>query len=207
MQTLLQVFEDLGVPVAQEKLESPTTYLTFLGLEIDSSTIQLRLPTEKLAALQVLVQSWLHRQSCTRQELESLVGSLHFACLVFRSGKTFLQRIFELLSIARKRHHYIRLNKSFRSDLRWWDLFLAPLNRRPLARRIIPASQRIMFTSDASGSIGCGALWTPHWLQLFWRQTGSNQLDDDSITFKEFFLLVLACAMWGHRWTTSSVVR
>ncbi len=158
MQTLLQVFEDLGVPVAQEKLEGQTTCLTFLGLEIDSSTMQLRLPTEKLAALQVLIQSWLHRQSRTRRELESLVGSLYFACLVVRSGKTFLRRVFELLSIARKRHHYIRLNKAFRSDLRWWDLFLAPLNRRPLARPIIPTSQRITFASDASGNIGCGAL-------------------------------------------------
>ncbi len=50
MHSLLQVFEDLGVPVAQEKLEGPTTCLTFWGLEIDSSTMQLRLPTEKLAA-------------------------------------------------------------------------------------------------------------------------------------------------------------
>ncbi len=167
--TLLQVFEDLGIPVAKEK---PTTCLIFLGLEIDSITMQLRLPAEKLAALLVLIQSWLHRQSCTRRELESLVGSLHFACSVVRSGKTFLRRVFELLSVARKRHHYIRLNQSFRSDLRWWDLFLAPLNRRPLARPIIPASQRITFASDASGSIGCG---TPHWLQLLWRETGSNQ--------------------------------
>ncbi len=128
---------------------------------------------------------------------------MHFACSVVRSGKTFLRK---LLSVARKRHHYIQLNQSFRSDLRWWDLFLAPLNRRPLARPIIPASQRITFASDASGSIGCGALWTPHWLQLLWRETGNNQIDVDSITFKELLPTVLACAIWGHMWTNQSVV-
>ncbi len=203
----MQVFEDLGVPVAQEKLEGPTTCLIFLGLEIDSITMQLRLPAEKLAALLVLVQSWLHRQSCTRRELESLVGSLHFACSVVRSGKTFLRRVFELLSVARKRHHYIRLNQSFRSDLRWWDLFLAPLNRRPLARPIIPASQRITFASDASGSIGCGALWTPHWLQLLWRETGAIRSTSIASRLKNFCPSCWLALFGDDELVSSSVVR
>ncbi len=98
------------------------------------------------------------RRSCTRKELESLIGLLHQACTVVRPGKTFLRRMFELLSIARKGHHHIRLNDEFCSELLWWQAFLAPFNHRPM-RRVVGSthSAKISISSDASGGIGCGA--------------------------------------------------
>ena len=47
------ICEELGLPVAPEKTESPCTALTFLGIEIDTVDCQLRLPQEKLWDLQV----------------------------------------------------------------------------------------------------------------------------------------------------------
>lgn len=72
--TLLRTLDQLGVPVAWDKLEGPTPRLTFLGFELDSLTWEIRLPREKLEELQDLVRGWLDRRSCTRRELESLVG-------------------------------------------------------------------------------------------------------------------------------------
>jgi len=46
---LLQTFDLLGLPVAWEKLEGPTACLTFLGFEIDSLALELRLPKEKMS--------------------------------------------------------------------------------------------------------------------------------------------------------------
>ena len=43
--TLLTVFNDLNVPVAPEKLEGPATRLVFLGIEIDTKEMILRLST------------------------------------------------------------------------------------------------------------------------------------------------------------------
>ena len=57
---LREVFEHLGIPVAMEKLEGPATVLTFLGIEINTKEMILRLPTTKLVELQDLVTSWLH---------------------------------------------------------------------------------------------------------------------------------------------------
>ena len=44
LQTLLALCERLKVPIAPEKVEGSTTMLTFLGIEIDTNQMILRLP-------------------------------------------------------------------------------------------------------------------------------------------------------------------
>ena len=68
---LLKTFGQLGLPIALDKLEGPTTLLTFLGLELDSSLLEMRLPADKLADL---ISSWLDHKHCYRKELKGLVG-------------------------------------------------------------------------------------------------------------------------------------
>ena len=47
-ETMLRVCERLGIPVALDKLEGPATAITFLGITIDTTLQQLRLPPDKL---------------------------------------------------------------------------------------------------------------------------------------------------------------
>ena len=200
---LLAKFAELGLPVAPSKLEGPATCLSFLGIEIDSEKMEVRLPQEKLANLKELVASWLGRRSCSRQELQSLVGSLNYASFIVKPGKTFMRRLFELLSLARRSQHRLRINTACRSDLFWWHSFLAPLNRASFFR-VFPSrrSQFEVFT-DASGSFGCGAIWVPCWFQVEWTGTHTahhKQLEADSITFKEVLPIVWALAVWGPIW-------
>ena len=107
---LLQTFNLLGLPVAWEKLEGPTACLTFLGLEIDSAALELRLPQEKLWKLQQTDASWLDRTDC-QKELESLHGQLAYASKVVKPGKTFTCRLIELLAGFRKSYYHIQLNE------------------------------------------------------------------------------------------------
>ena len=209
LRTILDVFCRLGFPIAIEKLEGPTPRLEFLGFELDSQSMEVRLSLSKLQELQALIHSWVGRKSCERRELESLVGKLAHAAKVVKPGKTFMRRMFELLRGARKPHHRIRLNLSFRSDLLWWDCFLAAWN----GRSMIPAEQVLAthIWTDASGSFGCGALnpATRKWIQLAWPPTFSEDalnLGKESITLKELFPIVLACAVWCHDFEQSRVV-
>ena len=48
LNTILNLFERLHVPVAPEKIEGPATQLTFLGIEMDTKNLILRLPENKL---------------------------------------------------------------------------------------------------------------------------------------------------------------
>lgn len=91
--TITDVCARLGVPLAPEKCVGPTTCMVFLGIELDSVESCARLPSDKLTELRRLIPLWLDKKSCTRRELESLVGKLQHASAVVRPGRTFLRRL------------------------------------------------------------------------------------------------------------------
>ena len=45
---LMQTCNELGIPLAEDKLEGPSTSITFLGIVIDTSKFEIRLLEEKL---------------------------------------------------------------------------------------------------------------------------------------------------------------
>ena len=98
LSTMIGAFDHLGVPVAVNKLEGPTTVLSFLEIEIDTMAMQLCLPARKLAKLRALLQEWKGHRSCRRRELQSLLGKLQHACKVVGPGRSFLRRLCELLA-------------------------------------------------------------------------------------------------------------
>ena len=83
-----------------EKLESRTPHLDFLGFELDSQAMEVRLCPTKLHELQTLVHQWVGRKMCERRELESFVGKLAHTSNVVKLAKTFMRRMFELLGGA-----------------------------------------------------------------------------------------------------------
>ena len=114
VQKLLDVFSRLGLPVATDKLEGPTTRLVFLGFELDTVAWEIRLPRQKLEDLKELIRQWVGRRTCSRKELESLVGKLGHAAQVVPPGKTFMRRLFELKAAMGQARG---LNNGFRSDI------------------------------------------------------------------------------------------
>ena len=110
LEQVLRIFQGLGIPIATQKTEGANTALVFLGILIDTHRFELRLPLEKLTRLQTALQHWEKKRSCTRRELESLLGHLLHAATVVRQGRTFLRQLFPLLSLNRAPHHWIRLN-------------------------------------------------------------------------------------------------
>jgi len=67
--TIQQLF---GIPLAPEKLEGPTHCLTFLGIEIDTSSSSARLPQDKLVQIQSELHSWLRKRRVTKRKILSL---------------------------------------------------------------------------------------------------------------------------------------
>ena len=196
LQKLLGIFERLKVPVAPEKLEGPGTKLKFLGIELNTEEMSLRLPAEKLAELRMLVASWLGKRFCTVKELESLVGKLQHASKVIRPGRTFMRRMFELLRGARRGQRFVRLNTPIKSDLQWWHLFMAHWNGVAMMTNLSQGASGPHLYSDASGTFGCGAWWGDKWFQLPWPQENGYS----SIAQKELLPIVLACILWGAAW-------
>jgi len=51
----LQICERLGVPIAQHKMEGPSSVISFLRIRIDTVNMMLSLPQEKLTCLRALI--------------------------------------------------------------------------------------------------------------------------------------------------------
>ena len=191
----LEVFASLGVPVAVSKLEGPSTTVTFLGIVIDTTRLELRLPSDKLACLRMLVASWLGRRSGRRADLESLLGHFSHAAVVVRPGRIFLRHLFSLMAKVSRRHYFVHLDVVARADLAWWDCFLQSWHGTSLI--ISNDSMATHVHTDASGSFGCGALSSDtRWFQVQWPESWG----DVDISVKEMVPIVIAAAVWGGSW-------
>ena len=123
-----EVCSYLGVPLALEKLEGPTQSLTFLGIVLDTSRMEMRLPEDKLSRIHAQLTIWLGKKKATKREILSLVGLLQRATKVVRSGRTFVSRMYSTASKLKELYYYTRLNKDFRSDLHWCHVFVGHWN-------------------------------------------------------------------------------
>lgn len=204
LQLLVEICNLLGIPLAMEKLEGPTTLITLLGISIDSKVGTLSLPAKKLEQLRQLTREWLSKKRCTKRELLSITGKLQHAAKVVRPGRTFLRRLFDLSTAVSKPHHHLNLNNAARSDLAWWNEFLADWNGVSIIASLGEADPTVTLTSDASGKWGCGAFWSGNWFQLAWQAV--PQARQWNIAIKELIPVVMAVAIWGGKWA-GQVVR
>jgi hypothetical protein len=106
------VCDNLGFAVATEKVEGPSTTLTFLGLELDSIAERISLRKDKLHQMLQELQLWLHHRSkVTKRELLSLISKLAFAARAVPAGRLLLRRLISLSTKAKRLHHHITINK------------------------------------------------------------------------------------------------
>ena len=199
MQRTLTACKELGVPIAAHKTEGPSCQLTFLGIQIDTIRMELSLPPDKLARITAMVLEWRGKRVATKRQLQSLVGSLSHAASVVIPGRTFMRRLIDTMSVPKCQHHHVRLNRQFQSDIQWWSCFLPQWN----GRTILPPQQAAhSFWSDASGTWGCGALNDDlPWFKVQWPESW-HQIH---IAAKEMVPVVLAVAVWGPGWRSSTV--
>ena len=151
LKTLVNICECLG-----EKLEGPATRLEILGIIVDSETMQLTLPENKLEELKSLLQEYQGRKTLTKREVQSLAGKLQHAAKVVRPGRCFVWHIYDLTSVKGGPNQPVRLNHRVRSDVQWWLAFMEGWNGVSLYWKPRNDSPDIKVWSDASGSWGAG---------------------------------------------------
>lgn len=195
--TLLKVFMSLMAPVVASKTIGPSREIEFMGIILDSVRMEARLPQDKLIRINQLLNSFKNRRSARLVELQSLIGTLQFACKVVVPGRTFLQRAINLTRGVPIRFHHIRLNKEFLKDLAMWKIFLSKWNGRSffLESTPTPAHNLALYT-DAADSIGFGGYFQGKWFQGRWPPNMQlNQHQGISIEWQELFPSVVACAI------------
>ncbi len=148
------ICEQLGMPVEPEKDEGPATVISFLGLELDSTAMEVRLPLDKLTNLRALLTSWRGRKACKKRELLSLIGSLAHASKAIKPGRSYLRWLINLSTITRRLDQFIRLSREARADIEWWASFASEWNGTAMMVASPGAKPQVILTSDASGMWG-----------------------------------------------------
>jgi len=196
-QTLLQFLnmaQDIGIPIKVEKTVFPTTKIIFLGLELDSIEMEIRLPDDKLCKLRDKLKYFKNKKKCTLQELQSLIGLLNFACAVVRPGRAFLRRIIDLTLGLKCPTHRRRLTKEARADLSAWSLFTESFNGKSLfLNDHWMNSEQLCLYTDAS-NLGLGGVFGNKWFAERWPVNWLQY----HITIRELFPIVLAIHLWGR---------
>ena len=107
-----------------------------------------------------------------------------------------------LLCTFRRDDHLIGVNQEFQRDLTWWHelfqswdglSFFLMLQSAPL--------HDFQVSSDASGSLGYGAIFNTQWFFGAW-STSQKSL---SIAYKELSPTVVASHLWGPQWSSRRV--
>lgn len=199
---VLTLFEELNIPLAPKKTFRPTQVLEFMGITLDSVKMEARLPEDKLHQTRVMLAAWSSRRGCHLRELQSLIGTLQFACRVISPGRPFTQRIINLTRGVPETKQIIRLSQEFRKDILMWQIFLNHWNGVSL---FLPpyteSSPQIHLYTDAAGSIGYGGFFNNQWFQGKWLP--SQQLNPAygiSIAWQELYPIYLATMLWAPTW-------
>lgn len=202
MSTFSSLAKEIGVPIAHEKTSGPTTKLIFLGFEIDTLEMIIKIPEAKVDVLRNLIQRFLDREKVRLQEMQSLVGMLNFFSKAIRSSRAFIRRMYDAFSGVFKPYHHIRLSVGIKSDLKMWLVFLNHFNGVAyFPDTVWEDSSTLQLFTDSAGSshLGCGGYFRGSWFFLQWPAYWNNQDILRDMTFLELIPVVLAIEIWGNR--------
>lgn len=190
---------ELGIPLALEKTEGPVTCLSFLGLGIDTISMTIFVPGDKVTELLGKIHVILESKKVTLREMQSLAGSLAFVVKALPAGRAFCSRIYGSFVGVRKPHHFVRITKGIKLDLLMWVQFLSEFNGRTQFPNLVwQEDEALHFYSDSSGSQGCGVVFGKHWCCVQWPHSWPEEIYRD-ITLLELIPIVLGVIIWAEK--------
>ena len=134
-----------------KSITTPTQQIEFQGLKVNSVSLHLSLPGEKLHHIRMEVRQHLQRSQLTARQLAQLIGKLHAASqavlpapLFYRSLQGDLHRVLNLTN--QNYDALVSLSAQALEELTWWQEKLTQWNGKALLCR----PQTITITSDAS---------------------------------------------------------
>ena len=201
-QQLVELLHDtLGIELSTDKCIEPATKQTFLGIEVDTVAMCLRIPQDKLDRAKDVIRLWLNKTTATKKQLQSLLGLLiHISTAVF-PGRRFVCRIIELIKLD---NAAITLDYTFKLDLVWWDQFIEQYNGVSLIQDATFSPCDSVLATD-SCLTGMGAI-TSHGFYCHAEFPLATRVKALSISALELLAVVVACRLWGHLFSRQKLV-
>ena len=209
-QTLIRLVRGLGFAVNEKKVIRPAHRVRYLGIDVDSTTMTLTLPEDKLIKLKGVLCAFRSKRRASKLDLQKLAGILAHCATIIRAGRTFSRRVINLCNSIAERYDTTKLSAEFHADLDWWLSFAELFNGVGKAIRV--SDTDVFVYTDASGSGFGGYLthggdyfwgvWSPPGMSSPCHLEAGPDFDDvsSSINAKELWPVLVACKRWGITW-------
>lgn len=125
--TTIDVIRSVGLPVAWDKVATPTRCIRFLGIIIDLDRREIRIPQDKIQKFLDLLNVVMGRKYISKRTMQQLIGHINHISKGVPSARFFMNRLLECL---RGSNNTIRVDERITSDLRWFLEFLTQFNGR-----------------------------------------------------------------------------
>ncbi|KAF5337417.1 hypothetical protein D9611_003081 [Ephemerocybe angulata] len=190
LEWVLALGKQLGLQFQPSKIEGPSTTLEFLGLELDSDQLEIRLPPPKLEYLIELLDAWAAMKTCTRTQLDELTGFLQFTSQVIPTSRAFLRNLYDFSKGFTSRFTQRRIPGAAKKDLDWWRTVAVGWNG---IRFVSPSRDVVHIFTDAAGTKGLGG----HFGRQWYAERCPRRYRHEHIQVKEMLAVVHAVLRWG----------
>ena len=194
---MLGLLRRLGFNVSWKKVVGPAQRVTFLGVDIDTRDCSMSFGAEKLHEK---FSRFKCRARATKRQLQSLAGSLSWACQVVRRGRFFLRRILDTIQHLRHARHKAKLGIDLKKDLSWWLTFLSTCNGPFYFRDASEVNVHVDACVKACGMF-CEGDWRYSVFTEDWPAVAPLH-----INYKEVCSVVAAVRHWAPGWAGRTVV-
>lgn len=148
---VLELLQALGLPVAEDKIQAPSSVVEWLGININARDMTLSIPVKKINETLEVIKKYKARRSMSKRELQSVIGKLVHVAKCVPPARLFISRLLEALRDAKKK--YIKVSGDMKQDLDWFLNFCREWNGVHLITSSKPTTT---ITVDASMT-GIGA--------------------------------------------------
>lgn len=209
-QSMIDIFQSLGIPLSMNKTIGPCTCLEYLGIILDSEKMEARLPHDKISRIKSFIRMLLNKRSCTKLELLQLLGHMNFASRVILAGRSFVAYLLKLAASVQELHYYVHLNKLCREDLCMWVLFLENWNGVSLFYdKEFTTSHDFHLHTDAASTAGFSVFYKSHWMYSSWPSEMPDVPSEvwrNSMAFMELYPIVAAAFVFGKDWQKKKIL-
>ena len=101
LSSIILTFKDLNILISAAKTEGPCQIIQFMGIILDSQKMEARLPEDKIERIRTALHTFQSKRSKTLQELQSLIGTLNFACKVIPLGALSSKELLSLPEVSK----------------------------------------------------------------------------------------------------------
>ena len=208
-EALSKLLAELGLRESTSKYHPPSTCMPFLGVQFNTVKLVMSVPPDKLEEVREEINLWRRKSTVTKKGLQQLLGKLFWVSKCVRFSRPFMGRLLQQLrdmqSLAD--HKKTKISKGCSDDILWWERYLRRFNGVELIYKDQPLDLSLEQLLDSTSLVNCGdaQMWGggAYFEGEYWSRPFPEWLKDPKIGIhiKEFYVVLVSCMLWGHRWT------